>query len=154
VLEELIDVHANSCGLTRGLVRPHFTPKSGREKRLGPLTWAELPGKLSVAQGLGREYMDLRPYIRGTLWAGGLLLVALVVAGALWLVLGFAGDQSGSQGAKGVTLVAIVGLVLDVLTLTVLLALAELKRSSPGSDRQNAPAQPPYPADFHGSSDK
>jgi hypothetical protein len=78
--------------------------------------------------------MDLRPYIRGTLWAGGLLLIALAVSGSLWLILGSAGDHAGSEGAKGVALVAIVGLVLDVLSLNVLLALAELRRPETPSD--------------------
>jgi len=85
--------------------------------------------------------MDLRAYIRGTLWAGGLLLVALVASGSLWLILREVGDQGGSQGAKGVALVAIVGLVLDVLTLVVLLALAELTRPRPS----------PQPDDSQGS---
>jgi uncharacterized membrane protein len=96
--------------------------------------------------------MDLRPYIRGTLWAGGLLLIALAVSGALWVILGAAGDQSGSQGAKGVALVAVVGLVLDVLTLIVLLALAELTRTSAGY-HQTPPATTSHPAEPHGSSE-
>jgi len=96
--------------------------------------------------------MDLRPYIRGTLWAGGLLLIALAVSGALWLILSAAGDPSGGQGAKGVALVAIVGLVLDVLTLIVLLALAELTRTNAGHDR-GPPATRTHPADPHGSSE-
>jgi hypothetical protein len=96
--------------------------------------------------------MDLRRYIRGTLWAGGLLLIALAVSGALWLILGAAGDQNGSQGAKGVALVGVVGLVLDVLTLIVLLALAELTRTSAGHD-QAPPATRTHPADSHGSSE-
>jgi len=98
--------------------------------------------------------MDLRPYIRGTLWAGGLLVLALAVSGALWLILGFAGDQGGSQAAKGVALLAIVGLVLDVLTLNVLLAVAELTRSSANPRQADAPSNADQPADFHGSSDK
>lgn len=85
--------------------------------------------------------MDLRPYIRGTLWAGGLLLIGLVIALSLWLILGFAGDAAGSQAAKGVALVALVGFVLDMLTLIVLLALAELMRDSPPPTHQ--PAAPP-----------
>jgi hypothetical protein len=84
--------------------------------------------------------MDLRPYIRGTLWAGGLLVIGLVIAGSLWLILGFAGDAAGSQAAKGVALVALVGFVLDVLTLNVLLALAELTR-----DESQPPPQPAAP---------
>jgi hypothetical protein len=96
--------------------------------------------------------MDLRPYIRGTLWAGGLLLIALAVSGALWLILGAVGDQGGSQGAKGVLLVAIVGLVLDALTLTVLLALAELTRPNAARDPHPVP-KTGYPADPHGSSE-
>jgi len=80
--------------------------------------------------------MDLRPYIRGTLWAGGLLIIALATSGALWLILGTLGDQGGSQGAKGVALVAIAGLVLDVVVLVVLLALTELSRHS--DDRQGS----------------
>jgi hypothetical protein len=97
--------------------------------------------------------MDPRPYIRGTLWTGGLLLIALAVAGALWLILGAVGDQGGSQGAKGVALVAIVGLVLDVLTLNVLLALAELTRPGAGPHRPDPPATTPQPTDPHGSSE-
>jgi hypothetical protein len=97
--------------------------------------------------------MDLRPYIRGTLWAGGLLVIALAVSGALWLILGAVGDQGGSQGAKGVALVVIVGLVLDVLTLNVLLALAELTRPGAGPHRPDPPATTPQPADPHGSSE-
>jgi hypothetical protein len=96
--------------------------------------------------------MDLRPYIRGTLWAGGLLLIALAVSGALWLILGAAGDQNGSQGAKGVALVALVGLVLNVLTLVVLLALAELTRTNAVHDPHPVP-KTGYPADPHGSSE-
>ena len=85
--------------------------------------------------------MDLRPYIRGTLWAGGLLLIGLVIAGSLWLILGFAGDATGSQAAKGVALIAIVGFVLDVLTLIVLLAMAELTRGD--TPPPPPPAAPP-----------
>jgi hypothetical protein len=85
--------------------------------------------------------MDLRPYIRGTLWAGGLLVIALFVSGGLWMILGSVGDHGGSEGAKGVALVAIVGLVLDVLGLIVLLALAELGRTKT------------HPDDRQGSSD-
>jgi hypothetical protein len=85
--------------------------------------------------------MNSRAYIRGTLWAGGLLVIALVVSGALWLILGSLGDHGGSEGAKGVALVAIVGLVLDVLSLIVLLALTELSRATT------------HPDDRQGSSD-
>jgi hypothetical protein len=88
---------------------------------------------------LGVALLDLRPYIRRTLWAGGLLALGLAVSAALWLILGAAGDVSGSQGAKGVAFVALVGLTLDVLSLIVLLALAELTR--PAADAQTA-AQP------------
>ena len=95
-----------------------------------------------------RKQMDLRPYIRGTLWTGGLLAIGLTVSGALWLIFGAAGDLGGSQGAKGVAFVALVGLALDVLTLNVLLALAELTRpdagrpSQPSGDRTGKPAPP------------
>jgi hypothetical protein len=75
-----------------------------------------------------KHFMDLRLYIRGTLWAGGLLILSLAVAGALWLILATIGDEPGSQGAKGVAVVAIVGLIIDVLALNVLLALTELTR--------------------------
>ena len=54
--------------------------------------------------------MKLQPYLRGSLWAGGLLIVILLVAGALWLALAAAGDAAGSQGAKGVMLVALIRL--------------------------------------------
>jgi hypothetical protein len=87
--------------------------------------------------------MNLRPYIRGTLWAGGLLVLALAIAGTLWLVLGAAGDQGGSQGAKGVAFFAVVGLMLDVLTLIVLLALTELSRQSVRPHEENPPAKSP-----------
>ena len=72
--------------------------------------------------------MKLRPLLRAGLWAGGVLFLALLVAGALWLVLAQAGDQAGSQGAKGVALVAVVGLVIDFVFLVVLLTLVEIKR--------------------------
>ena len=81
--------------------------------------------------------MDLRPYIRGTLWTGALLIVALAISGSLSLILGSAGDHGGSDGARGVALVAIIGLILDVLTLLVLLALTALSH---------------HPDDRHGSS--
>jgi hypothetical protein len=65
------------------------------------------------------------------------------------LVLGVAGDATGSQAAKGVGLVAIVGFVLDVLTLVVLLALTELARpTSPPDGRRPESAH----SDVHGSS--
>jgi hypothetical protein len=96
--------------------------------------------------------MDLRPYIRGTLWAGGLLVISLAVAGCLWVILGAAGDQGGSQGAKGVAFVAIVGLVLDVLTLIVLLALTELTRPAVRPHEQNPPARSPQAPDQGSSS--
>jgi hypothetical protein len=90
--------------------------------------------------------MDLRTYIRGTLWVGGLLLIALAVAGFLWAILRVAGDQGGSQGAKGIALVAIVGLILDVLALNVLLAVAELTRpSAPRYDSTPAAKTPQGP---------
>ncbi|HET6324217.1 MAG TPA: hypothetical protein VFG04_05915 [Planctomycetaceae bacterium] len=83
--------------------------------------------------------MNSQTYIRGTLWAGGLLVIALAVSGALWLILASLGDHGGSEGAKGVALVAIVGLVLDVLTLIVLLALTELSRATTHpDDRQSS----------------
>ena len=88
-----------------------------------------------------KHHMDLRSYIRGTLWAGGLLLLALAVAGALWLILATIGDEPGSQGAKGVAVVAIVGLIIDVLALNVILALTELTR--PPRLPQDPPDQPP-----------
>jgi len=94
--------------------------------------------------------MNLRPYIRGTLWTGGGLLLALAIAGSLWLILGFAGDASGSQAAKGVALVATVGFVLDVLTLVVLLALTELTRPTPPSIHPRRPES--AQTDIHGSS--
>jgi len=93
--------------------------------------------------------MDLRPYIRGTLWTGGLLLIGLAIAGSLSVILGLAGDATGSQAAKGVALVALVGIVLDVLTLVVLLALTELARpTSPPDGRRPESAH----SDVQGSS--
>jgi hypothetical protein len=80
--------------------------------------------------------MNVRPYLRGSLWAGALLLVILLVAGLLWLALAVLGDQPGSQGAKGVTLVATFCLVLDLIGMVVLLAVAELSRPE-------RPANPP-----------
>jgi hypothetical protein len=84
--------------------------------------------------------MKLQPYLRGSLWAGGFLIVILLVGGALWLALAAAGDVAGSQGAKGVTLVALVCLALDQVVLVVLLALVELNR--PPSDGQPTPKPP------------
>lgn len=89
---------------------------------------------------LKRAGMKLQPYLRGSLWAGGFLIVILIVAGALWLALAAAGDAAGSQGAKGVTLVALVCLTLDQVVLVVLLALIELSRP-PTDDQPNR--QPP-----------
>jgi hypothetical protein len=74
--------------------------------------------------------MDLRPQIRATLWAGGLLLSADVVSGVLWLILLSAGDQAGSQAIKAIALLATVGFALAALVLLVLLALTELTRSN------------------------
>lgn len=86
--------------------------------------------------------MKLQPYLRGSLWAGGFLIVILLVAGALWLALAAAGDVAGSQGAKGVTLVALVCLALDQVVLLVLLALAELTRTpSEGPTSRHPPAE-------------
>ncbi len=112
-------------------------------------SWERL-GQLTLAAR--KDRMDLRPYIRGTLWAGGLLLIALAVSAALWLILGTAGDVGGSQGAKGVMLVALVGLVLDVLALNVFLAIAELTRSSGYVPTQESTAKPDQPDGGHGSS--
>lgn len=81
--------------------------------------------------------MNVRLYIRGALWTGAFLLVALLVSASLWLVLAAAGDQAGSQGAKGVAFVAVICAVLDLVALVVLLALAELARSEP------PPREPP-----------
>jgi hypothetical protein len=72
--------------------------------------------------------MNMRPILRGLLLMGGLLIVILVVAGALWMALSAVGDQAGSQGAKGVALVAATCLMLDIILLVVFLALAELTR--------------------------
>jgi hypothetical protein len=88
--------------------------------------------------------MHLRPYLRGCLWAGGLLIVVFLIAGTLWLALSRAGDQAGSQGAKGVALVAIVCLVLDLAALVVLLALAEITRPD-GRPTDRPPADIPQP---------
>jgi|HubBroStandDraft_6_1064221.scaffolds.fasta_scaffold26655_2 hypothetical protein len=77
--------------------------------------------------------MKLRRFLRAGLWAGGVLLVAMLVAVALWLVLAQAGDQAGSQGAKGVALVALVGLIMDFVLLVVLLTLAEITRAEADS---------------------
>jgi hypothetical protein len=88
--------------------------------------------------------MKLQSYLRGCLWAGGLLIVVLLVAGTLWLALAAAGDQAGSQGAKGVALVAIVCLVLDLGALVVLLALAELTRTE-GRPTDRPPSEDPHP---------
>ena len=87
--------------------------------------------------------MKLQPYLRGSLWAGGFLIVILLVAGALWLALAAAGDAAGSQGAKGVTLVALVCLALDQIVLVVLLALIELTRPSTEGSPNEPPAERP-----------
>jgi hypothetical protein len=91
-----------------------------------------------------KNQMNLRLYLRGSLWAGALLIVVLLVSGVLWLALAAAGDQTGSQGAKGVALVAIVCLVLDFATVIVLLALAEITRPGPPPiERQDSdPSRP------------
>jgi hypothetical protein len=105
---------------------------------------AKARGQLFVSLKFKRFEMNVRLYLRGSLWAGGLLIVVLLVSGVLWLALTAAGDQAGSQGAKGVALVAIVCLVLDLVTVIVLLALAEITRSDrPPIDRQDA--DPPQP---------
>jgi len=97
-----------------------------------------------VSLNFKRTEMNLRPYLRGSLWAGGLLIVVLLVSGVLWLTLAVAGDQTGSQGAKGVALVAIVCLVLDLVTVVVLLALAEIARPErPAIDHKEADTSQP-----------
>lgn len=92
--------------------------------------------------------MNVRPYLRGSLWAGALLLVVLLVAALLWFSLAALGDQPGSQGAKGVTLVAAVCLVLDLIGMVVLLAVAELSRPERPANPlplSHPAAQPPEP---------
>jgi hypothetical protein len=84
--------------------------------------------------------MKLQPYLRGCLWAGGLLVVVLLAAGILWLALVTAGDVAGSQGAKGVAFVALVCLTLDLIAVVVLLALAEIRRGEPN---QRPSVRPP-----------
>jgi hypothetical protein len=79
--------------------------------------------------------MQLQRYLRAGLWIGGLLLVAALVAGVLWLVLAEAGDQAGSQGVKGVALVAVVCVVIDLVSLVVLLAVIEITRPQPNDSR-------------------
>jgi len=94
---------------------------------------------------LKRAGMKLQPYLRGSLWAGGFLIVVLLVGGALWLGLAAAGDVAGGQGAKGVTLVALVCLALDQIVMVVLLALIELTRPSTDDppNRQPPADRPP-----------
>ena len=105
---------------------------------------AQACGQRLASLNFKRFEMNLRPYLRGSLWAGGLLLVVLLVCGVLWLALAAAGDQAGGQGVKGVALVAIVCLVLVLMTLVVLLALSEITRPErPAIDRQDAdPTRP------------
>lgn len=71
--------------------------------------------------------MKWRSLIAGSLWTGGLLLVVLITAGALWVILSSVGDETGAAGVLGVALVALVCFVLDMLGLVVLLALAQLE---------------------------
>jgi hypothetical protein len=78
--------------------------------------------------------MNMRPLLRATLLMGGLLIVILIVACALWLALSAVGDQAGSQGAKGVALVAATCLMLDIILLVLFLALAEITRPNDASD--------------------
>ena len=68
--------------------------------------------------------MKFTKYITGALWTGAFLLVALLVFGALWLVLGALGDEVLATVMQGITLGLVVLWGLDFVTLVVLLALA------------------------------
>lgn len=70
--------------------------------------------------------MNIRRYIAGSLWAGAIVTLVLLVAAALWGLLTAAGDHAGGQGAKGVTLVALTFWVLNFIALVVLVALAQI----------------------------
>lgn len=80
--------------------------------------------------------MRLRRYIAGSLWIGGLLLVVLLVAAALWAILWQAGDEAGAQGAKGVFLVALVSWGLNFIALVVLSALAQVNAAGDAADER------------------
>ena len=68
----------------------------------------------------------LRPYIVGTLWAGGLLLFVLLIAVVLWSVLGAVGDRAGADMARILALLVAVCWALDSWALLVLVALGLL----------------------------
>lgn len=92
------------------------------------------------------------PLLRRLLWSGLALVGILLVSGGGWLWLQAAGDRGAADGIRGVLAVSGLALALDVLALVVVLAYAELMRSSrPAAGGTDSPvtgsrAAPP-PAD-------
>ena len=82
--------------------------------------------------------MQFRLYIAGSLWAGGLLLVVLVVSAGLWGILTIVGDNTAAQVAKGIAVVTSVCWLLNLIALVVLTALGQLALTAEPRDEEPA----------------
>lgn len=83
--------------------------------------------------------MSERVWIKGSLWAGFVLSILMLIALTLWLLLGLLGDPGGSAGARGVFWVALVCWGLNLALLVVILALRTLRDdadTTPVSDEE------------------
>lgn len=70
--------------------------------------------------------MKFHRYLVGSLWAGALLLVVLLVSVTLWLGLNALGDPAGGQVFAAIAVVTAICWGLNFVALVVLLALAQL----------------------------
>lgn len=74
------------------------------------------------------RFVKFHSLISRSLWAGAILTVLMIVAGALWGILHAVRDGAGAGGAKGVFLVIAVCWILNLVTLVVLTAICQLQR--------------------------
>ncbi|VAX40635.1 hypothetical protein MNBD_PLANCTO02-1406 [hydrothermal vent metagenome] len=80
--------------------------------------------------------MNIRDGIYHSLWAGGALLVVLLLAFSLWLTLQVMGDMNGAAGAKGVVCLTVGLSVLNFIGLVVMTSIATIQSDSNNSSNE------------------
>jgi hypothetical protein len=78
--------------------------------------------------------MRYRPYLVGTVWASAGLLLVLLVAVALWCILGAVGDVAGARMARVLALLVGICWALDNWAILVLLAWQQISADNSAED--------------------